>query len=190
MGGEKKERPLLTCGAGKKRTYGKTTQNMEGLDYFYTAEKNLKDVYNTGKQFSALANGWEMWEPDDKAKKDPLRMQWRNPPDEKNSRKKGKSDNNKGWWEDKEDGYSLDKFFKDLDCDYEIGEDIAKRIYNKVLGDSLLEEETKYNQEDECGKEGEEGETKNDNEQGNDGEENTSSKVIDAPSSVMPDRPQ
>jgi hypothetical protein len=59
---------------------------MEGLDYFYTAKNNLKDVYNTRKQFSALVNGWERWEPDDKAKKNLLRMRWRNP-DEKNSRK-------------------------------------------------------------------------------------------------------
>jgi hypothetical protein len=148
---------------------------MEGLDYFYTAEKNWKDFYNTQKQFSALVNGWERWEPDDKAKKDPLRMRWRNP-DEKNSRKKGKkSDNNKGWWEDKEDGYSLDKFFKDLDCDYDIDKNIAKRIYNEVLGESLLEEEAKYNQDEERGKEGEEGEN-NDNEQVDDGEENTSVK--------------
>ncbi len=65
------------------------------------------------KYFSALVNGGERWEPDDKTKKDPLRMGWRNP-DEKNSRKKGKRDNNKGWWEDKEDGYSLDKFFKTM----------------------------------------------------------------------------
>jgi hypothetical protein len=78
---------------------------------------------------------------------------------------------------------------KDLDCDYDIDKDIAKRIYNKVLGDSLSEEEAKYNQEEERGKEGEEGENNND-EQGDNGEENTRSKVIDAPSSVVPDRPQ
>ena len=36
MGGEKKERPLFTRGEGKKRTYGKTVWNMEGLDNFYT----------------------------------------------------------------------------------------------------------------------------------------------------------
>ncbi len=180
MGGEKKERPLFTHLEGMKRTYVKTTRNMKGLGYFYTAENNWKDVYNTRKQFSALVNGWERWEPYDKTKKDLLRMQWRNP-DEKNSREKGKSDNNKGWWEDEEDGYSSDKFFKDLDCDYDIQDIIAKRIYNDVLGDSLLEEEAKYNQKEEPGKEGEEGEN-NDDEQGNDGEENTSSKVIDAPS--------
>jgi hypothetical protein len=40
MEGEKKVRLLFTCGKGKKRTYGKTTWNMERLDYFYTAEKN------------------------------------------------------------------------------------------------------------------------------------------------------
>ena len=79
-------------------------------------------------------------------------MRWTNP-DEKNSRKKGKSDNNKGWWEDEEDGYSLDKFFKDLDFDYDIDHNITKRIYNKVLGDSLSDEKAKYNQEEEHGKE-------------------------------------
>jgi hypothetical protein len=82
----------------------------------------------------------------------------------------------------------LDKFFKDLDCNYDIDDDIAKRIYNKVFGDSLSEEEAKYNQEEEHGKEEEEGEN-NDDEQGDNGEENTSSKV-DAPLPVMPDRPQ
>jgi hypothetical protein len=44
MGGEKKERPLFTRGEGKKRTYGKTVWNMEGLDYFFTVEKNWMDV--------------------------------------------------------------------------------------------------------------------------------------------------
>ncbi len=108
-------------------------------------------------------------------------------PDEKNSRKKGKSDNNKGWWEDEEDGYSLDKFFKDLDFDYDIDHNMTKRIYNKVLGDSLSDEKAKYNQEEEHGKEREEGEN-NDNEQGDNRGKNTSSKVIDAPLFVMPDR--
>jgi hypothetical protein len=36
-GGEKNERPLFTCGEGKKRMYGKTTWSMEGLDYFCIA---------------------------------------------------------------------------------------------------------------------------------------------------------
>jgi hypothetical protein len=70
--------------------------------------------------------------------------------------KKGKHDINKGWWDDKKDGYSSDKFFKDLDCDYDFDEDVAKRICNKVLGDSLLEDKAKCNQEEEHGKEGEE----------------------------------
>jgi hypothetical protein len=96
MEGEKKERPLFTCREGQKRTYDKTTWNMEGLDYFYIAEKNWKDVYNTRKKFSARINGWERWEPDDKTKKDLLRLGWKNP-DDNNSRKKGKSDINKGW---------------------------------------------------------------------------------------------
>ncbi len=88
MGGEKKERLLFTREECEKRRYSKTTWNMKGLDYFYTLKKNWKDVYNTQKQLSALVNGWERWEPDDKTEKDPLRTRWRNP-DEKNSRKKG-----------------------------------------------------------------------------------------------------
>ncbi len=115
-------------------------------------------------------------------------MQWRNQ-DDKNCRKKGKWDINKGWWEDEEDVYSLDKFFKDLDCDYDFDEDIAKRICHKVLGNSLSEDKAQYNQEEEHGNVGEEGDN-NDNEQGGNVEENTSSKVIDVPSSVVPDRPQ
>jgi hypothetical protein len=45
MEGGKKERPLFTCGEGKKRMYSKTTWNMEGPDYFYTAERNRKDDF-------------------------------------------------------------------------------------------------------------------------------------------------
>jgi hypothetical protein len=51
MEGEKKERPLFTCGEGKKRTYGKTVWNMEGLDYFYSAGKNWNDVINERMEF-------------------------------------------------------------------------------------------------------------------------------------------
>ncbi len=58
----------------------------------------------------------------------------------------------------------------------------------QVLGESLLEDKAKYNQEEEHGKEGEEGKN-NDNKQGGNGEENTSSRMIDAPLSVVPDRP-
>jgi hypothetical protein len=51
--------------------------------------------------------------------------------------KKGTSDINNRWWEDKEDGYSSNEFSMDLDCDYDFAKDIAKRICNKVLGDSF-----------------------------------------------------
>jgi hypothetical protein len=43
-GGEKKLRPLITSGKGKKRLFGKIVWTREGLKYFYTAERNWKKV--------------------------------------------------------------------------------------------------------------------------------------------------
>ncbi len=31
------------------------------------------EVYNSKEQFSALVNGWEVWEPNNKTRKDPIR---------------------------------------------------------------------------------------------------------------------
>ncbi len=188
MGGEKKERLLFTGGEGKKRTYGKTMWNMEGLDYFYTAEKNWKDVNNTRKQFLQ----WLMEGRGGSQMTRQRRICLGHGGETQMRRTAGrrvKVTTIKGWWEDEEDGYSLDKFFKDLDYDYDIDVDIAKRIYNKVLRDSLLEEEAKYYQEEELTEKEKKGRIMTMN-RGYDGEENKISKVIDVPLSVMPDRPQ
>jgi hypothetical protein len=36
---EKKLRPLFTSGSGQKRTQGKNLWNLDGMKYFYRAEK-------------------------------------------------------------------------------------------------------------------------------------------------------
>jgi hypothetical protein len=50
--------------------------NKEGLEFYYTVEKNWREVYNSKEQFSVLINEWENWEPKDKSKKDALRTFW------------------------------------------------------------------------------------------------------------------
>jgi hypothetical protein len=37
---EKKLRPLFTSGSSQKRTQGKSLWNIEGIQYFHSAEKN------------------------------------------------------------------------------------------------------------------------------------------------------
>jgi hypothetical protein len=71
---EKKVRPLFSAGEGRKRESGILVWNKEGLEFYYTAEKNWRKVYNSKVQFSVLINGWENWEPKDKSKKDAIRM--------------------------------------------------------------------------------------------------------------------
>jgi len=70
---EKKVRPLFNAGEGMKRESGISVWNKEGLEFYYTVEKNWKEVYNDKAQFSVLINGWENREPNDKSKKDALR---------------------------------------------------------------------------------------------------------------------
>jgi hypothetical protein len=43
--------PLFTSGKGKKRLFGKSVWMREGVEYFYTAERNWKKVYNRTKLF-------------------------------------------------------------------------------------------------------------------------------------------
>ncbi len=70
---EKKAKPLFSHGEGRKRESGKTVWSNDGLEFYYTMEKNWREVYNTKEQCLALINGWENWEPKDKSKKDPIR---------------------------------------------------------------------------------------------------------------------
>ncbi len=83
--------------------------NKEGLEFYYTAEKNWREVYNSKEQFSVLINGWENWEPKDKSKKDVLRTYWMK---DKEDDKKMSSEKNrpqeKHWWEVEDEGYNSD----------------------------------------------------------------------------------
>ena len=58
---EKKLRPLFTSGRGKKREYGTSLWTDEGMEFYYTGEKNWKHVYNTKALFTKLIHGWEKW---------------------------------------------------------------------------------------------------------------------------------
>jgi hypothetical protein len=74
---EIKALPLFTKGEGRKRESGRTVWNNEGLNFYYTAEKNWKKVYNN-KEESDMCNKWEQWEPEDKSRKKPVKTFWRN----------------------------------------------------------------------------------------------------------------
>lgn len=58
---EKKLRPLFTSGRGKKREYGTSLWTDEGMEFYYTGEKNWKHVYNTKALYTKLIHGWEKW---------------------------------------------------------------------------------------------------------------------------------
>jgi hypothetical protein len=73
---EKKLRPLYSTGEGRKKESGISMWNKEGLEFYYTMEKNWREVYNDKVKFSVLINGWETWDPKDKSKKDTLRTYW------------------------------------------------------------------------------------------------------------------
>jgi len=79
--------------------------NKEGLAFYYTVEKNWKEIYNDKEQFSVLMNGWEIWEPNDKSKKDTVRTYWSLEEEEISSEKNVPQ--KKDWWE-KEEGYDTD----------------------------------------------------------------------------------
>jgi hypothetical protein len=102
---EKKLKPLYSSGEGRKRESGISMWNKEGLAFYYTVEKNWKEIYNDKEQFSVLMNGWEIWEPKDKSKKDALRTYWSLEEEEISSEKNVPQE--KDWWE-KEEGYDTD----------------------------------------------------------------------------------
>ena len=56
---EKKLQSLFTKGEGQKRESGRTVWNNEGLNYYYTAERNWRNVYNNKDEFLDLCNKWE-----------------------------------------------------------------------------------------------------------------------------------
>jgi hypothetical protein len=101
--GEKKAVPLFTKGENLKRESGRTVWSKEGLNYYYTAEKNWKNVYNDKDKFSDLCNKWEQWEPEDKSRKNPVRTYWR---DEVEKDDIGEEDPVDEWWEAENMGYT------------------------------------------------------------------------------------
>jgi hypothetical protein len=102
--GEKKAVPLFTKGENLKRESGRTVWSKEGLNYYYTAEKNWKKVYNDKDEFSDLCNKWEQWEPEDKSRKNPIRTNWRNNKVEQNTMME--EDAVEDWWEAENMGYT------------------------------------------------------------------------------------
>jgi len=64
----KKARLLFTSGMGKKRSFGVSLWNKEGLNYYYTADETSKTLYNLVELFSKVCNEWERWEPKEKGK--------------------------------------------------------------------------------------------------------------------------
>ena len=95
---------LFTKGENLKRESGKTVWSKDGLNYYYTAEKNWKKVYNDKDEFSDLCNKWEQWEPEDKSRKNPIRTNWRNNTVEENTMME--EDAVEDWWEAENMGYT------------------------------------------------------------------------------------
>ncbi len=129
---EKKVRPLYSAGEGRKQQSGVSVWNKEGLEFYYTVEKNWREVYNDKAQFSVLINGWENWEPKDKSKKDALRTYWTK--DEEDDKKIRHQE--KDWWEQEDEGYNTNR---NLKAEYD-WEGKTKRIIKERLG--VVDKET------------------------------------------------
>ncbi len=92
---------MFQCGRGKEeKESGKMVWNNDGLEFYYTAAKNWREVYNSREQCLALLNRWENWEPKDKSKNNPIRTYWRRDKgDVKKKSEKNDSHQEKPWWE-------------------------------------------------------------------------------------------
>ena len=135
---EKKMTARFSTGKGKKRESGKSVWNDEGLEFYYQARKNWKDVWNNKEEFTALVNGWEKWEPMDKSKKDPLRTVWIINDGKKAHNERADKYNQR--WEE-EEGYGTDF---DLAGDFEWDDDVKKRAEKKVRERLIVESKGKY----------------------------------------------
>jgi hypothetical protein len=104
-------------------------------------------VYNSKEQFSALVNGWEIWEPNNKTKKDRIRTKWRRK-EQDNNNKRGEE--KRLWWKNEDQGYASDL---ELNAEYDL---------DKITCDKVVQELGEY-EEEEAGREQEEdGSVKND----------------------------
>ena len=51
---KKKLKPVFTSGAGQKRVQGKSLWNKEGMNYFTSAEKKWKEIYDSKENMKIL----------------------------------------------------------------------------------------------------------------------------------------
>jgi hypothetical protein len=113
--------------------------NNDGLKFFYTAKRNWTEVYNSKEQFSALINGWEIWEPNNKTRKNPIRTKWRR--EEQDNKKSGEE--KRPWWENEEQGYASDL---KLNAEYDLDKITCDKVVQKI--GEYEEEETGEEQEE------------------------------------------
>ena len=131
---EKKVRPLFSAGEGRKRESGISMWNKEGLEFYI-----WREVYYDKAHFFVLINGWEIWEPKDKSKKDALMTYLYWTKDEEENKKMSSKKNRpqeKDWWKQEGEGYNTDR---NLKAEYD-WEDKTKRMIKERLG--VVEEDT------------------------------------------------
>ena len=125
---EKNLRPIYSVGERRKRESGISMWNKEGLEFYYTVEKNWREVYNDKAKFSVLINGWWTWEPKDKSNKNTLRTYWAC--DDKNRSSDIYEPQEKDWWEQEDEGYDMDR---KLNTEF-LWEEKTKKMIRERLG--------------------------------------------------------
>ena len=113
---ENKALPLFTKGEGQNRESGRTIWNNEGLNFYYTAERNWKKVYNDKDELSDLCNKWERWEPEDKSRKNPVRTYWRRSEEQKDDIDE---EEEVKWWVEQNVGYYNDESDQERDITWD-----------------------------------------------------------------------
>jgi hypothetical protein len=91
---------------------------------------------------SLLVNGWEIWEPNNKTRKDPIRTKWRR--EEQDSNKKS-GEEKRLWWENEEQGYAFDL---ELNAEYDLDKITCEKV-EQELGEYKEEEAGQEQKEDE-----------------------------------------
>jgi len=123
--------PLFTKGEGQKRESGRTIWNNDGLNFYYTAERNWKKVYSNKDELSDLFNKWERWEPEDKSRKNPVRTYWRRNEEQKDDIEEEEPIE---WWEQEQNvGYTED----DEEPDYYWNDDLKSGNGNGINTDEV-----------------------------------------------------
>jgi hypothetical protein len=154
---EKRAKPLFSTGEGERRESGKTVWNNDGLEFFYTAERNWTEVYNSKEQFSALVNRWEIWDPNNKTRKDLIRTKWRR---EEHDNNKKSGEEKRPWGENEEQGYASDL---ELNAEYDLDE---------ITCDKVVQELGEYEEEEAGWEQEEDGSVQNDVDDNDEDDEN------------------